>query len=62
MSHAETILSRDLTLNLRLTSHLILSALNSWLGKKTRSNTPSKQIPRHEAVLHFDESGLLIRS
>ena len=62
MSHAETILSRDLTLNLRLTSHLILSALNSWLGKKTRSNTPSKQIPRHEAVLHFDESGLLMRS
>ena len=43
MSCAKTVLSpRYLALNLRLTSHLILSALNSWLGKNTRSNTPSE--------------------
>ena len=45
MSYAKTILSpRDFALNHRLTSHLILTTLNSWLGKKTRSNTPSEQI------------------
>ena len=44
MSYAKTILSQVSSSEPWLTSHLILTTLNSWLGKKTRSNTPSEQI------------------